>query len=76
MDFREWIAVRTERDAQLHHRCVPVMNCWNSNLPQAAEVAAAIPGARLVVLRECGQFAYIENPDGMRKALGELLAGG
>jgi len=42
----------------------------------AAEIAAAIPGARLVVLRECGHFAYIENAAGVRKALGEFLAGG
>ena len=42
----------------------------------AAEIAAAIPGARLVVLRECGHFAYIENPDGVRKALGELFVRG
>ena len=70
------IVVRPERGAQLHHRCVPVMSCRNSNLVEAAEVAAAIPGARLAVLRECGHFAYIENPDGVLKALGELFAGG
>ncbi len=41
-----------------------------------AQVAGAIPGARLVVLRECGHFSYIESPEGVRSALEEFFAGG
>jgi proline iminopeptidase len=29
----------------------------------AAHIAQAIPGARLVLLRDCGHFAYLERPD-------------
>ena len=29
----------------------------------AAHIAEAIPGARLVVLRDCGHFSYLERPD-------------
>lgn len=39
----------------------------------AAHIAAAIPEARLVVLRDCGHFAYLERPDEVRSALGTLL---
>lgn len=35
----------------------------------AAHIAEAIPAARLVVLRGCGHFAYIERPDEVRGAL-------
>ena len=35
----------------------------------AEHVAAAIPGARLVVLRDCGHFAYLECPDDVRQKL-------
>jgi proline iminopeptidase len=40
----------------------------------AAHVAAAIPQARLVVLRQCGHFAYLEAPDAVLQAVRELLA--
>jgi pimeloyl-ACP methyl ester carboxylesterase len=39
----------------------------------AEHIAHAIPGARLVVLSECGHFAYLERPDEFRRAVLELL---
>jgi hypothetical protein len=39
----------------------------------AEHIARAIPGARLVVLKECGHFAYLERPDEVREALTALL---
>ncbi len=42
----------------------------------AAEIAHAIPGSRLVVLKDCGHFAYIESPEGVRQAVGNFFAGG
>jgi proline iminopeptidase len=39
----------------------------------ATHIAEAIPGARLVVLRDCGHFAYLECPDAVREALGEFF---
>ena len=39
----------------------------------AEHIAQAIPGARLVVLRECGHFAFLERPDEVRKALAGFL---
>jgi proline iminopeptidase len=37
-------------------------------------IATAIPGARLVMLRDCGHFSYIERPDEVRAALTEFLS--
>jgi proline iminopeptidase len=39
----------------------------------ATHVAEAIPLARLVVLPECGHFAYIEHPDAVRIALTDFF---
>ncbi len=40
----------------------------------AREIAAAIPGARFVLLSDCGHFAYIEQPDRVRTSVAEFLA--
>jgi proline iminopeptidase len=39
----------------------------------AAHIAAAIPGARFVLLSECGHFSYIERPDEVRHEITRLL---
>jgi proline iminopeptidase len=39
----------------------------------AAHIAQAIPGARLVVLRECGHFAYLECPEQVHSEIGNFL---
>lgn len=36
-------------------------------------VAEAIPGARLVVVPECGHFSYLERPDEVRRAIDALI---
>jgi proline iminopeptidase len=35
----------------------------------AAHIAQAIPGASLVVLKDCGHFAYLERPDEVRQEI-------
>jgi proline iminopeptidase len=40
----------------------------------AAHIAEALPGARMVVLRECGHFTYLERPEEVRKELVAFLA--
>lgn len=39
----------------------------------AAHIAEAIPGARLVVLPNCGHFSYLECPDEVRQTLSEFF---
>lgn len=40
----------------------------------AKQIAQAIPGAKLVTIRECGHFAYLECAVEVRKALSEFLS--
>jgi pimeloyl-ACP methyl ester carboxylesterase len=42
---------------------------------RAEEMAAAIPGARLVVVPECGHASTIEQPDAVNRALIEWITG-
>jgi pimeloyl-ACP methyl ester carboxylesterase len=45
--------------------------------PEIADhIARAIPGARLVVLRNCGHFSYLECPDEFARAVTEFLNAG
>jgi proline iminopeptidase len=39
----------------------------------AAHIARAIPGARLVTLKDCGHFSYLECPDAVRRELDGLF---
>jgi pimeloyl-ACP methyl ester carboxylesterase len=41
----------------------------------AAHIAGAIPEARLVLLRETGQFSFLESPDEVRKEITDLFYG-
>jgi len=41
----------------------------------AEHVAAAIPGARLAVLPDCGHFAYLESPERVVAEVVAFLAG-
>jgi proline iminopeptidase len=41
----------------------------------AARIAHAIPGARFVVLKDCGHFSYMERPDEVRKEMNGFFAG-
>jgi proline iminopeptidase len=35
----------------------------------ASHIAQAIPGAKLVIMKDCGHFSYLECPDAVRRAL-------
>jgi proline iminopeptidase len=35
----------------------------------ATHIAQVIPGARFVLLKECGHFSYLECPEGVRQAI-------
>jgi proline iminopeptidase len=39
----------------------------------AAHITAAIPGARLVLLRDCGHFSFLECPEQVRQAILSFL---
>lgn len=39
----------------------------------AEHIARAIPGTRLVTLRDCGHFAYLESPGDVHSALDEFF---
>ena len=39
----------------------------------AARIAQAIPGARFVLLRDCGHFSYLERLDEVRKELADFF---
>ena len=41
----------------------------------AARIARAIPGARLVLLKECGHFSYLERPEEVRREIGGFMPG-
>ena len=41
-----------------------------------ARIAAAIPGARLLLLQACGHFSFIECPDEVRRAIDAFCAAG
>ena len=40
----------------------------------SAHIAQAIPGAKLVILQNCGHFSYLECPDAVRRALNDFFA--
>jgi proline iminopeptidase len=39
----------------------------------AAHIAKAVPGARLVMLKDCGHFSYLECPSEVRTALTDFV---
>ncbi len=39
----------------------------------AAHIAQAIPGARFVLLRDCGHFSYLERPEEVRKEIADFF---
>jgi proline iminopeptidase len=39
----------------------------------ASHIAHAIPGARLVTLKDCGHFSYLECPDAVRRELDDFF---
>jgi pimeloyl-ACP methyl ester carboxylesterase len=43
-------------------------------LAAAANIAAAIPGAVIAVLSDCGHFAYLEQPDEVHERVADHLS--
>jgi proline iminopeptidase len=41
----------------------------------STHIVRAIPNARLVTLRDCGHFAYLECPSGVRRAFDDFFRG-
>jgi proline iminopeptidase len=56
---------------------VPTVVIWGDHEfvpePCAAHIASAIPDARLVTLKGCGHFAYLECPGAVRNAIDDFL---
>jgi len=56
---------------------IPTLVIWGDSdfIPEgtAAHIARAIPRARLVTLKDCGHFSYLECPDAVRKAMDEFF---
>jgi pimeloyl-ACP methyl ester carboxylesterase len=42
----------------------------------AEEIASAVSGAELVVLADCGHFAYLDQPDEVHRRVVEFLTTG
>jgi pimeloyl-ACP methyl ester carboxylesterase len=40
---------------------------------RAAEMAAAIPGARQIIVRDCGHLSALEQPEAVTRALVEFF---
>jgi proline iminopeptidase len=72
-----WSSTRYDLLPALERLNIPTLILHGDNdlIPTvcAEHIARAIPGARLVVLSECGHFAYLECPDEVRKAIAEFL---
>ena len=56
---------------------IPTLLIWGDDdfIPRDVvdHIAAAIPGSRLVVLGNCGHFAYLEQPDATCEAITEFI---
>ena len=73
-----WSSPEYDLLPKLRRLAVPTLVIHGENdfvpVDVAAHVADSIPWARLVVLRRCGHFAYLEAPDGMVQHVRELFA--
>lgn len=80
--FRQTEAIIARPDSRpgLSAICVPTLVLVGDSDPlttpeEAKEMAAAIPGARLVVVPRCGHSATLEQPEAVSQALIEWIAG-
>ncbi len=57
---------------------IPTLVLWGDQdfIPKdtSAHIAGAIPGAQLVVLKDCGHFSYLECPDQVGRVINEFLS--
>ena len=72
-----WLSRQYDLLPQLERLSIPTLVIHGDHdlipLVCAEHIADAIPGARLVVLSECGHFAYFERPDEVRRAVVKFL---
>jgi proline iminopeptidase len=72
-----WNQLDYDLPAALKELRVPmlVIHGVDDFIPEACarHVAEAVPGARLLVLPECGHFAFIERPDALMNAIVEIF---
>jgi pimeloyl-ACP methyl ester carboxylesterase len=63
---------------QLRSLRVPTLVIWSDRdfipIGSAQHIADAIPNARLVTLKDCGHFSYLECPADVRRTLDEFFA--
>jgi len=61
-----WLAPDYDVTAKLRERAIPTLVIHGDRdfipLPCARRIADAMPDARLVVLEDCGHFAYLDRP--------------
>ena len=65
---------------KLRSLTIPTLIIWGDHdfIPRfnAQHIAAALPGARLVTMKECGHFAYLECPAPVRQEIDRFFRGG
>ena len=64
---------------KLRSLTIPTLVIWGDHdfIPffNAEHIAAAVPGARLVTMKECGHFAYLECPAPVRQEIDRFFRG-
>ena len=72
-----WLSPDYDLVARLRKLKVPTLLIHGDNdfipLECASNIAEAVPGSRLVVLSDCGHFAYLERPAEVRTAIVHFL---
>ncbi len=65
-----------DRLSQIHAPTLVVVGAkdWITPPARAAEIAAAIPGAKLVTLGNSGHMGHVEEPDAFAAAIAEFAA--
>lgn len=65
---------------KLRSLTIPTLVIWADHdfipLFNAEHIAAALPGARLVTMKECGHFSYLECPAPVRQEIDRFFRGG
>ncbi len=68
-----WLSSGYDLTAKLGKLRVPTLILYGDHdfipFATAAHIARAIPGARLVTLKDCGHFSYLECPDAVREEI-------
>lgn len=75
-----WLSGDYDLLPRLHNLNIPALVLHGDHdfvpLEMAAEIAEAIPGSRFTVLRGCGHFSYVEQPQQVHEHVAALIKGG